>query len=90
MTLQEEGKEDWVRYLELLNALRSLIFDHADTRSWANLPDRIQLSSLVVPAGEHSVTLDHMSQAGPVGQEIIPNISVREGKRTFVVVRTGK
>jgi tetratricopeptide (TPR) repeat protein len=61
----------------------------ADKRSWRSLPDRIGIVRLSAPAGTHRVRLAFRGPGGEVVEtRIISDITVRAGKKTFVVVKT--
>ncbi len=70
-------------------AVGSAALEHADTRSWRSLPDEILMSRMRLSPGVHSITLRCYDRNGTViHQETIRNVTIRPGKKTFVIVRT--
>jgi hypothetical protein len=63
--------------------------EQADKRVWSTLPDQIWMSSVVLPAGSHDLTIDFLNERGVVVESrIVPGIQVSDGSRQFVIVRT--
>ncbi len=61
----------------------------ADTRGWATLPAEIRMVRVPVPAGVHTVRIDHFDARGvPVGSDLLEGVEILSGKRTYVHVRT--
>ncbi len=86
----EQEKEDAANAIAIAGMLRSLVLEHADRRQWDSLPDRIHLKSIILPAGRHAIRLDYLSSQGVVRTEVLPDVRVRPGRRTFVVVRSAR
>ncbi len=73
-----------------LNTLSTAI-EHADTRSWRSLPDKIFLQRIVLPEGNHSIQMLCYNQFGSViSTKNVENIKIKAGKKTFIVVRTAQ
>ena len=64
--------------------------EHADTRQWKSLPDEIQLAGVVLPAGLHSIRIDYQGDRGIVESQLLSDVRVLAGQRTFVIVRPGR
>ena len=69
-------------------ALADWAVEHADTRQWRSLPDEIQLANVVLPAGHHSIQIDYAGDRGIVKSQLLSDVRVLAGRRTFVIVRT--
>jgi len=63
--------------------------EKADVRSWRSLPDRILMSRLILPKGKHSVQVVFYDQSGvQVKSQMLENVEINPGKKTFVKIRT--
>jgi uncharacterized protein len=63
--------------------------EKADKRCWQVLPDTIRMARFTVPAGVHELKVNYYNRnGGKAGEEQITNISVKKGKKTFVLVQT--
>ncbi|HVC95943.1 MAG TPA: hypothetical protein VND64_19795 [Pirellulales bacterium] len=57
----------------------------ADTRCWGLLPDKIQVLRLELPAGQHQIGLQPLSQynsSGPIEQQ---TVTILDGRNTYVL-----
>ncbi len=57
----------------------------ADTRCWGLLPDKIQVLRLELPAGQHQIGLEPLSQynaSGPIEQRAV---TILDGRNTYVL-----
>lgn len=65
--------------------------EQADKRVWSTLPDQIWMSSIVLPEGEHDLTVDFLNtQETVVESHSILGVQVFAGSRQFIIVRTVK
>jgi hypothetical protein len=63
--------------------------EQADKRVWSTLPDQIWMSSVVLPAGSHDITIDFLNDRGVVVESrVVSGVQVSDGSRQFVIVRT--
>ena len=73
-----------VRSCSVLGSLLQVSTERADLRSWATLPQQIEVLRAPVPAGEHSLTVQ-LPGAGEVDLGIH---SFRPGRPVLVTVRS--
>ena len=67
----------------------SAAMEHADTRSWRSLPDKILMTRLPLNAGTHTVTVKCYDNSGTeIHSETIKNVNIKPGKKTFAIIRT--
>jgi len=79
-------------------ALGALLFvamhasDRADLRQWSTLPDRIQMTRIDLPQGQHTLRFKGLDSAGtPTGEESDPiTVKIKPGRKTFVGWRSFK
>lgn len=72
-------------------AVTSAVTEQADKRSWQSLPDKIFIVRMALPAGKHSVQLNFYDRSGSVvKKQILDNVQVKAGKKTFIAVRTAQ
>ncbi|MFH1259089.1 MAG: hypothetical protein ABII74_04655 [Elusimicrobiota bacterium] len=70
-------------------AAASAVIEQADKRSWQSLPDKIFIIRLPMSEGKHSVQLNFLDQQGSIIKtQVLDNIRIKAGKKTFVTVRT--
>lgn len=63
--------------------------EQADKRSWSTLPDEVWMSSVVLPEGEHDLSVDFLNaQQVVVESRRFPGVRVLPGRRHFIIVRT--
>ena len=76
---------------QIVGNLARYASEQADKRVWSTLPDKIYMSSMVLPAGTHDVEIDFVTaQSSVVESRTIPQVEVAPGGRRFIVVRTVK
>lgn len=74
----------------LVGRVAAAASETADTRCWSTLPAEFRMARLRLPAGTHSVAVQYYAAGGaPVGSEVLENVEIRQGRRTYVHVRTG-
>ena len=88
--MQDQGNQEAAALIGLAGALRSIVMEHADRRQWDSLPDRIKLRSIILPEGRHTLELSFVGPPGLARSEVVPDVSVRAGRRTFLVVRSAR
>ena len=67
----------------------STVIEHADTRSWRLLPDKIFMHRVILPEGIHSIQMKYYSDYRTIiTTKNIDNINIKAGKKTYVIVRT--
>jgi hypothetical protein len=63
--------------------------ERADQRVWSTLPDEIWMSTLVLPAGSHDLTIDFLdARQRVVESRVVSGVEVVPGSREYVIVRT--
>ena len=78
---------------ELLGAISKIglnAADRADLRHWFTLPDTFQVARIAVPAGEHSVSAEGLTDLDEgSGEYMTPKtVAVKPGKKTFLLFRS--
>jgi len=91
----EQAGGDYAQALKLATQIAGNIAryatEQADKRVWSTLPDQIWMSSVVLPAGSHDLTIDFLNaQDGIVESRVIQGVQVSDGTRQFVIVRTAR
>jgi hypothetical protein len=89
--MREEGASDFQIQLVLAaERFRQAVLERADVRQWESLPDQVKISTLVLPAGDHTLKIRRKGGQVPAGVPLLDDVSVRvtEGRRTFVSIRT--
>ena len=69
----------------LLMTVTNLITERADTRSWTTLPQEIQLQRIVLPVGEHQLSIRMTNVAGQVVDVMEETVVIRPKKSSFVI-----
>jgi len=64
--------------------LFGVITERADTRCWGTLPDRLSMARLVLPAGDHEVTIDYLDRSGAVVTSETASLRVEAGDLVFL------
>lgn len=67
-----------------LLTVTNLATERADTRSWTTLPQEIQMTRVLLPAGQQRVSIEIVNSAGRVVDTIEAGIEVLPGKLSFV------
>ena len=62
----------------------------SDKRSWGTLPDKIAVARLTLPAGEHPIRMSFQNAGGAEVLARVEPVTVRAGRRTFIIVRTAQ
>ncbi|MEO0334930.1 MAG: hypothetical protein AAF202_00945 [Pseudomonadota bacterium] len=78
---------------ELLGAIAHvglIVSDRADLRHWFTLPNSFQVARIAVPAGEHSVSAEGLTEAGAGSGELMKpqTVTVKAGKKAFLLFRS--
>ena len=61
----------------------------ADKRSWRTLPDKIIMMRLPLSGGEHSINLKFYGRNNElISEKELKNITVKPGKKSFLILRT--
>jgi uncharacterized protein len=60
----------------------------ADKRCWQTVPDRIAVARVVLPEGEHALSLTFLDGSGQAVAEEKRTVRVTAGRKTFLAVRT--
>jgi hypothetical protein len=69
-------------------AVASAATEHADTRSWRSLPDRIMMMRLPLPSGTQAIVVTFIDGTGMErSTRRWENVQITDGKKTFIVVR---
>ena len=62
--------------------------EEADKRSWATLPDRIQVGRVVVPPGTYDIELRWRGRAGEeVAKQPLRRVALKAGEKRFISTR---
>jgi hypothetical protein len=62
--------------------------EEADKRSWATLPDRIQLGRVMVPPGTYDIEFEYAGvSARPVAQQTVRRVTIMPGEKRFITTR---
>ncbi len=90
-----ESKTEYSDLFEVATQLTGNIVryasEQADKRVWSTLPDQIWMSSVILPAGEHDLTIEFRNaQQSVVESRSISGVQVTPGSRQFIIVRTVK
>ncbi|MDR1383219.1 MAG: hypothetical protein LBJ67_05145 [Planctomycetaceae bacterium] len=77
----------WVSLLMDVGGVVWEAYEAADTRCWGLLPDRIQVARLELPAGEHTLELQSISEQGkPLSSQKYPvTIHVANGYNSYIL-----
>jgi uncharacterized protein len=60
--------------------------EHADTRCWGLLPDKIQVLRVELPAGEHEIALHGVHRSGGIAQApALENVRIADGRNTYLL-----
>ncbi|MBI4652254.1 hypothetical protein HY745_13470 [Candidatus Desantisbacteria bacterium] len=90
---QRKGAErDLVTFITkaALNTV-STVMEHADTRSWRSLPDKIYIHRIPLSEGIHTIKIKYFNKTGSVlNVRNIDNINIKSGKKTFIITRTAQ
>ncbi len=63
----------------------------SDKRSWRTLPDKIIMMRVPLTAGQHSITLKYYGRNNEtILTETLDNITIKPGKKSFLLVRTAR
>jgi hypothetical protein len=67
-----------------LLTVTNLATERADTRSWTTLPKEIQMTRVILPAGEQDVSIEILNAAGRAVDVIEADVEIRTQQRTFL------
>lgn len=67
-----------------LLTVTNLATERADTRSWTTLPKEIQMTRVLLPAGQQRVSIEIVNSAGRVVDTIEAGVEVLPGKLSFL------
>jgi hypothetical protein len=60
--------------------------EHADTRCWGLLPDKIQVLRVELPAGEHEIALHGVHRSGGIEQTpVVQRVKIGDGRNTYLL-----
>ena len=69
----------------LLMTVTNLITERADTRSWTTLPQEIQLQRILLPVGEHQVTIQMTDHSGQVVDVMEETVVISPRQSSFII-----
>ena len=69
----------------LLMTITNLVTERADTRSWTTLPQEIQLSRILLPVGEHQLTIQMVNVAGQPVDVMDEKVIIKPKQSSFVI-----
>jgi hypothetical protein len=81
---QTKAKEEHGELAGFLLTVTNLVTERADTRSWNTLPQEIQLTRLLLPLGQHTMSIQLVNAAGYVVDSIDKTVTIESGKPTLV------
>jgi hypothetical protein len=85
----EEQAELFMLATQLTGNFARLASEKADTRVWSTLPDKIWMSTLVLPEGTHEIEVDFLNaRRRIVEKQVLSDVEVVAGRRKFMIVRT--
>jgi hypothetical protein len=67
-----------------LLTVTNLATERADTRSWTTLPQEIQMARVLVPVGQHNVSIEIVNAAGRVVDVIEAGVDIWPGQHSFL------
>ncbi|PCI08145.1 MAG: hypothetical protein COB77_03150 [Gammaproteobacteria bacterium] len=68
-----------------LMTITNLVTERADTRSWATLPQAIELKRIRLPVGEHEVQIQMHNATGQLVDVIHENVVIKPRQSSFVI-----
>jgi len=69
----------------LLMTVTNMVTERADTRSWTTLPQAIQVQRILLPVGEHQLTIQMLNAAGQVVDVIDKKVVIKSERSTFEI-----
>ena len=67
-----------------LLTVTNLATERADTRSWTTLPKEVQMTRVILPAGEQDVSIEILNAAGRPIDVIKAGVEIQPRRRTFL------
>jgi len=67
-----------------LLTVTNLATERADTRSWTTLPQEIQITRVLLPAGQHDISIEIVNAAGRVIDIIDTSVNILPGQHSFL------
>jgi hypothetical protein len=67
-----------------LLTVTNLATERADTRSWTTLPKEIQMTRVILPPGQHDVSIEIINAAGRAVDAINASVNIKQQQRTFL------
>ena len=84
------GSETWGDIAKISALMLGAATERADTRHWGTLPSEIRMSNVFLPPGKHDVKVLFKDRNNNIIKEhTFKNIKVKQGKRTYLIHRTG-
>jgi hypothetical protein len=84
------GKDAGIIVGSLLN-IASVVTEQADKRSWRTLPDKIQMSRIVLPPGNYNIEVNYIGAGGEViDKKIFTGISINSREKKILTHRVIK
>jgi len=81
--------QGWGSLVGLAAQFTSAATETADTRCWATLSAQIRMARVWLPPGVHTLKVRYLGAGGAqVGEDMLPGVEIRSGRRTYVHVRT--
>lgn len=69
----------------LLMTVTNLVTERADTRSWTTLPQEIQLQRILLPVGEHQITIHMLNLSGQTVDTINEKVIIKPKQSSFLI-----
>lgn len=72
---------------EMLGAIAWIVMhasDRADLRNWSTLPQQIQTSRKILPAGKHTILIEELDAQGMVVNQVEKVVEIKPGKVSFI------
>jgi hypothetical protein len=91
--VKEVAAQAIARENKLLGAIAKIglnATDRADLRQWFTLPNTFQVARIAVPAGEHTVSAEGLTDLDEGSGEFMKpqTVTVKDGKKTFLLFRS--
>ena len=80
----QQSAQDQHALAGFLLTVTNIATERADTRSWTTLPQEIQMTRVMLPAGEHDVSIEIINAAGRVIDSIDAGVTILPGQRSFL------
>ena len=81
----QQSAQDNSALAGLFLTVTNLVTERADTRSWSTLPQEIALQRILLPVGEHKISIKMLNAAGLPVDIINETVSIKPKQSSFVI-----